>query len=121
MKDIFKLFILVFSLCLFLLNTGCAERRILSTCFYDCSDVVERRIPIILSDAPGVKKIKRLWTDCESEKKCVCYESLYKGDINDLASWVQNKIRNTSVRSFRLEPKGDDRLEVHFNWDYNEF
>lgn len=121
MKNIFKLFILFFLIYLFLLNTGCAERRVISTCFYDCSGIVEKRIPMIISGATGVKEVKRIWSECESNNKCVCYNVLYKGDINDFTSWVHDRLRTSSIRSYRMEPKGDDRLEVHFDLGFDNF
>ena len=121
MKGIFTRFILVFGLSLFLLNMGCAKRRVVSTCFYDYNEVIGKRIPSMVSRAPGVKGVKRIWTDCEPNTRCLCYQVLYKGDINDLTSWVNDKLQVLSIRSFRMEPKGDSRLEVHFDLGYNDF
>ena len=121
MKSIFKLFILIFLLSLLLVHTGCVTPRIVSTCFYDSSDPVGKRIPIILSGADGVRGIRRLWTECKANDKCICYEVKYKGNINDLVSHIQDGLQRTSVHSFRMEPKGDDRLEVYFDWEFREF
>lgn len=121
MKGIFKRCILVFGLSLLLLNMGCAERRIVSTCFYDYNDIVGKRIPVMISQAPGVKGVKRIWTDCEPNTRCLCYQVLYKGDINDLTSCLNDKLQVLSIRSFRMEPKGDNRLEVHFDLGYDDF
>lgn len=121
MKGIFKLFILVFLLSLLVVNAGCVTSRIVSTCFYDSSEVLGKRLSLIISGAPGVKGIKRLWTECKANDKCLCYEVKYKGDINDFISYLQDRLQKTSVRSFRMEPKGDDRLEVYFDWEFKEF
>ena len=121
MKGIFKLFILVILLSLLVVNVGCVTPRIVSTCFYDSSEVVEKRIPLIISGADGVKGIRRLWTECKAGDRCLCYEVKYKGDINEYVSYIQDRLRRSSVRSFRLEPKGDDRLEVYFDWEFKEF
>ena len=121
MKGKVKLFTLLFPLFLFLINTGCATPRIVSTCFYDSSEAVGKRVPIILSGADGVKGIRRLWTECKANDKCICYEVKYKGDINNLVFHIQNGLQRTSVNSFRMEPKGDDRLEVYFDWEFKEF
>jgi len=121
MKGIFRCFILVFWISLLLLNTGCAERRIVSACFYDCNEIVEKRIPLIISQASGVKGVKRIWSDCEPNTQCLCYHVVYEGDINDLTSWMNDKLQVLSIRSFRMEPKGDDGLEVHFDLGYNNF
>ena len=121
MKGIFKLFILVFLLSLLLANAGCVTPRIVSTCFYDGSEMVGKRIPLIISGAPGVKGTRRLWTECKTNDQCLCYEVKYKGDINDFVSYVQDRMQKSSVQSFRMEPKGDDRLEVYFDSEFKEF
>jgi len=121
MKGIFKLFILGFLLSLLLANAGCVTPRIVSTCFYGSSGLVEKRIPLIISGAAGVEGVRRLWTECNANDECLCYEVKYKGDINDLTSYVQDRLKNSSVQSFRLEPKGDNRLEVYFDREFKEF
>ena len=121
MKGVFKLFIMVFLLSLLLMNVGCVTPRIVSTCFYDSSEILEKRISLIISGADGVKGIKRLWTECKANDECLCYEVKYKGDINDFISYVQDRLQKSSVHSFRMEPKGDDRLEVYFDLEFEEF
>jgi hypothetical protein len=121
MKGIFKLVILVFLLSLLVVNVGCVTPRIVSTCFYDSGEILGKRLPLIISGAPGVKKMRRLWTECKANDECLCYEVKYKGDINDFLSYLQDGLQKSSVRSFRMEPKGDDRLEVYFDLEFKEF
>lgn len=115
MKNTFKLFALFFLFSLLLLNAGCAHHRNVATCFYDSNEVLEKRIPSVLSSAPGVRGIRHLWSESDSDRKCLCYEVQYRGNIDDLASWIHSNLRTSSVVPFRLVPKGDDRLEAYFD------
>ncbi len=65
--------------------------------------------------------MRRLWTECKASDECFCYEVKYKGDINDFVTYLQDRLQKSSVRSFRMEPKGDDRLEVYFDLEFKEF
>ncbi len=114
-KNILRFIALLVPLFLLLLNTGCSHHRNVATCFYDSSEVLEKRIPSVLSSAPGVKVINHLWSESVSDRTCLCYEVQYNGDIDNLASWIRSKLRTSSVVPFRLVPKGNNRLEAYFD------
>jgi hypothetical protein len=113
-----RLSFFVFPLFLFLLNAGCAHRDV-SACFYDFTEVLEQRVYNVLSNAPGVSGITRLWSGCEGDKKCLCYEVRYKGAIDELSSWLRHELRTSPAVPFRLTPVANNRLEVYFDGGFD--
>ena len=116
-----KLAICIVSLFLLFSGGGCAGTpyapypRDMSACFYDFTDIYVKRIYSVLTRAPGVSSIKRLWPGCEDPRQCLCYELRYDGPMEGLESWIRRELPTSQVVPFRLVPKGKDRLEVYFD------
>ena len=87
--------------------------RDVATCFYDFTDVIEKRIYGVLQDAPGAQAVRRLWDACD-DAACLCYEVVYTRPIDELAAWLREELPPTKVVPFRLVPVSDTRLEVVF-------
>jgi len=111
---------LVLFLLLFLAG-GCASTpyapypRDMSACFYDFTEIYVKRIYRVLTLAPGVSSVRRLWSECEDPGRCLCYELRYDGPIEGLESWLRKELPISQVVPFRLVPKGENRLEVYFD------
>ncbi len=86
----------------------------LDVCFYDFTEVFEKRIYPVLNNAPNVKSVRRLYDACEGSS-CLCYALSYTGPREALESHIREKLRTNKVLSFRMVSKGPNRLDVLFN------
>jgi hypothetical protein len=87
----------------------------LDICFYESTSVFQKRIYPVLSNAPGVTEIRRLHERCEGSTGVLCYELWYDGSVAEISRWLTRHLRTSKVLAFRLEPKGEGRLNVHFD------
>lgn len=87
----------------------------LGVCFYEFSEVLEKRIYPILSQAPGVTDISRAESLCDDLTGCLCYTLHYHGSVETLSSWLRSKLRTSQVVPFRLVPRQGGRLDVYFD------
>lgn len=86
----------------------------LDVCFYKFNEVYEKRIYPVLSNAPGITDILKSDEMCEELKPCLCYQLVYEGNMETLSAWLTENLRTSTVLPFKLKPKGEGRLEVHF-------
>ena len=87
----------------------------LDLCFYEFTAVFEKRIYPVLTNAPGVTEIRRADELCDSASGCLCYELWYEGSLEEISTWLQRHLRTSKVLAFNIEPKGNGRLNVHFD------
>jgi len=87
----------------------------LDVCFYEFTEVFEKRIYPVLTNAPGVTEIRRADELCDSLSGCLCYELLYQAPLEELSAWLRRHLRTSEVLAFWLVPKGDGRLDVYFD------
>ena len=87
----------------------------LDLCFYEFTSVFEKRIYPVLTKAPGVTEIRRADELCDNASGCLCYELWYEGSLEEISVWLQQHLRTSEVLTFRLAPKGDNRLNVYFD------
>ena len=87
----------------------------LDICFYEFTSVFQKRIYPVLSGAPGVTEIRRADELCDGSTGCLCYELRHNGSVEEISQWLKRRLRTSKVLAFRLEPKGEGRLNVHFN------
>ncbi|MBL6979396.1 MAG: hypothetical protein ISR61_10635 [Desulfobacteraceae bacterium] len=87
----------------------------LDLCFFEFTSVFEKRIYPVLTEAPGVTEIRRADELCDSASGCLCYELWYEGSLEEISTWLQQRLRTSEVLTFRLAPKGDNRLNVYFD------
>ena len=116
-----KLFI---PLLLLLMSGACATTprpypNDFSACFYDFTEVYTKRIHDVLTLAPQVSEVKRIWSGCEESRNCLCYELYYEGSIDDLSSWLRQELPFSEVIPFRIEYKGNNRLEIYFHGGFD--
>jgi hypothetical protein len=84
-------------------------------CFYEFTEVFEKRIYPVLTNAPGVTEIKRADHLCDTLSGCLCYELYYQASLEDISAWLRQNLRTSQVLAFWLVPKGDGRLDVYFD------
>jgi hypothetical protein len=87
----------------------------LDLCFYEFTSVFEKRIYPVLTNAPGVTDIRRADELCDNASGCLCYELWYQGSLEEISTWLRQRLRTSEVLTFRLAPKGDNRLNVYFD------
>ncbi|BBO86027.1 hypothetical protein DSCO28_65930 [Desulfosarcina ovata subsp. sediminis] len=86
----------------------------LDICFYQFTDVYEKRIYPVLIKAPGLSEIRREDALCDDQTACRCYVLRYAGNLDEISGYLRRNLRTSTVLPFRLVPKGYDLLEVHF-------
>ena len=89
--------------------------RDVATCFYDFTEVYEKRIHRVLSSAPGASDVRRIGTGGRDSSKLICYELQYEKSLDELGAWLKENLRTSQVLPFRLVQKGDNRLEAWFH------
>ena len=89
--------------------------RHLDVCFYEFTEVFEKRIYPVLTNAPGVTEIRRADELCDSLSGRLCYELLYHAPLEELSAWLRQHLRTSEVLAFWLVPEGDGRLDVYFD------
>jgi hypothetical protein len=87
----------------------------LDVCFFEFTNVMEKRIYILLTEAPGVSRVKRQFKPCNIGSTCICYTLNYAGSQENLEFWLKRHLRTSHVLAFRTVPRGDNRLDVIFN------
>jgi hypothetical protein len=87
----------------------------LGLCFYEFTEVFEKRIYSVLAGAPGVTQIRRADDLCDSGQRCLCYELQHEGTEAEISAWLHAHLRTSEVLAFRLAPKGGGRLNVYFD------
>ena len=87
----------------------------LGLCFYEFTEVFEKRIYPVLAGAPGVTHIRRADDLCPTGQRCLCYGLYYEGTEAEISAWLHAHLRTSEVLAFRLAPKGDGRLNVYFD------
>ena len=87
----------------------------LDLCFYEFTSVFEKRIYPVLTNAPGVTEIRLADELCNTASGCLCYELWYEGSVEEISVWLRQRLRTSEVLTFRLAPKGDNRLNVYFD------
>jgi hypothetical protein len=95
------------------IRTGPA--RDLDVCFFEFTEVFEKRIYPVLTHAPGVTEIRRAHELCDGAKGCLCYELWCEGTVEEISAWLRQHLRTSEVLAFRLTPMGDGRLNVYFD------
>lgn len=91
------------------------DPRDFSACFYDFTDVYVKRIYGVLTQAPGASNVHRIWPETEDPDRSICYELIYDRPVEELETWLRKELPTSKVVPFRLESKGDSRLEVYFD------
>ena len=94
---------------------GPGTPRDLDICFYEFTSAFQKRVYPVLSGAPGVTEIRRAHELCDGSKGCFCYELWYNGSVEEISQWLTRHLRTSKVLAFRLEPKGEGRLNVLFD------
>jgi len=87
----------------------------MDVCFYKFTEVYEKRIYPVLNAAPGVTDILKVDELCDKEKSCHCYELVYKGNQETLATYLRENLRTSNVVPFKIKTVGDDRMQVLFH------
>lgn len=87
----------------------------LDVCFYEFTEVLERRIYPTLRNAPGVTGFRRADKLCDRNKGCVCYTLRYEGSSEELTAWLRHHLRTSQVLAFRIVPKNEGRLDLYFD------
>jgi len=88
--------------------------RDLGVCFYDFTEVLEKRIYPVLARAPGVTEIRRADERCNAQG-CICYAVGYKGSIEAISAWLREHLRLSCVLAFHLMPRGEGQLDLYFD------
>ncbi len=93
-------------------------------CFYDFTEVFDKRIYPVLKEAPGVAGVRKKYGVCDANSECACYEltrdASGSNSMEDLMSWLRHHLRTSRVLPFRMTPKTDNLLEVRFNAGFDE-
>lgn len=89
------------------------------TCFYDFTEVYRDRIYDVITRAPGASEVKRAWPEYESSRNFLCYELYYEGSADDLSAYLRQELPFSEVIPFRIENKGNNRLEIFFHGGFN--
>lgn len=87
----------------------------LDVCFYEFTEVLERRITPTLRNAPGVTGLRRADGLCDRNIGCVCYTLHHEGSSEELTAWLRHHLRTSQVLSFRLLPGNEGRLDLYFD------
>ncbi|RJQ48783.1 MAG: hypothetical protein C4530_24115 [Desulfobacteraceae bacterium] len=87
----------------------------LGICFFRFTEVYEKRLYPILSEAPGIASIRRADELCAQEGSCLCYELEYQGGQEKLSAYLNKNLRTSNTVPFKIKSKGENRLELHFH------
>ncbi len=86
----------------------------MEVCFYDFTEVFEKRIYPVLNDAPTVTSVQRTYDSCDGPS-CLCYALSYTGSRENLEAYIREKLRTNKVLAFRMISRGPNRLDVLFD------
>jgi hypothetical protein len=87
----------------------------IDACFYDFTDVLQKRIYGVLKSCPEVFHIERKWSECYAGSGCICYELLYTSPMEELEAYLRKHLRTSPAVPYRLEPISNHRIEVYFD------
>ena len=90
----------------------------MDVCFYEFTEVFEKRIYPVLTDAPNVTGVQRLYDLCDGPR-CVCYAVQYTGPREDLEAYLRQNLRTNKALAFRMIPRGANRLDVMFDGGFD--
>jgi hypothetical protein len=90
----------------------------LDVCFYEFTRVFEKRIYPVLTDAPNVTGVQRLYDLCEGPR-CLCYALRYTGPREDLEAYIRKNLRTNKILAFRMIPRGGNRLDILFDGGFD--
>ncbi|MCP4689091.1 MAG: hypothetical protein GY859_13640 [Desulfobacterales bacterium] len=93
-------------------------------CFYNFTEVFEKRIYPTLKETPGVADVREAYGACDARSVCVCYEltrsTSDSGSMEELMTWLRRRLRTSRVLPFRMTPISDNLLEVRFNAGFDD-